>query len=619
MTAKKFSISARECTLIGENAILADANGTQYPAYVIPPYQRPYSWELTEIRRFFQTLFKGYLEEQPCFMGTLQFMPSSTESQGFQIVDGRQRLTTLCLFFHFLKIKFKGLHAKLPIPDKQWLFNTVDRGNEGEALREVLLLDYIPEAKENDTNRYKPRLAWIGMVITELTRSILDTDESKDFDDGLMQYLMNDTYFVVIETQAGLAKTLEIFNTINTAGMDLGTGDLFKIRMFEYLSRIRQPKLRENEAMDAIDDLYADLSKKIDSAVKKYKDRKLGNDMFSITAMMNVLKPILIERAEGNRELHSYGTERFYDELFGRLLLNESNDNFRKGNWTAPLHLDDMHRIIKMRFVWEEILGNRPDIFIWYSMFWETRYSRFHILIFIWLFRFHEEGDENRQDFQNDLHQFISVVVRYYSIMSMAATRILNQGRTETYAAIRKMIGRNDQNSSKGDLLRFWEDRIAFLLSKKEGDGGAYLGGPIFGNWRWSHLMCTYSILVDEENWTWDLYKILWEHPNGLDIEHIHPNNPSWEDPESEFLWNQNGLRNSIGNLTYLERNINRHEVVNYDLKGKWEGYSKSDIPTVKRLIKKSGMHQNRYWTPQMAEERGKEIIKKVAAFLFGK
>jgi hypothetical protein len=40
----------------------------------------------------------------------------------------------------------------------------------------------------------------------------------------------------VIETRAGLSKTLQIFKAINTAGLDLDNTDVFKIRLYEYLS-----------------------------------------------------------------------------------------------------------------------------------------------------------------------------------------------------------------------------------------------------------------------------------------------------------------------------------------------------------------------------------------------
>lgn len=57
--------------------------------------------------------------------------------------------------------------------------------------------------------------------------------------DSFVEYILNDILFVVIETVAGLSKTIQIFNTINTAGLDLNGDDLFKVRLYEYLHDIK--------------------------------------------------------------------------------------------------------------------------------------------------------------------------------------------------------------------------------------------------------------------------------------------------------------------------------------------------------------------------------------------
>ena len=105
------------------------------PQYIIPPYQRPYAWKKEEIFRFFQTIIKDYMEGQPAFMGTFQFMPDGDK---MQVVDGQQRLTTLYLFFHYLKLHHKTLYKELAPPPNEWLLNTVSQGKEQEALRALV-------------------------------------------------------------------------------------------------------------------------------------------------------------------------------------------------------------------------------------------------------------------------------------------------------------------------------------------------------------------------------------------------------------------------------------------------------------------------------------------------
>ena len=66
-------------------------------------------------------------------------------------------------------------------------------------------------------------------------------------------YLASRVYFVIIETRATLSKTLQIFDAINTAGMDLNGGDVFKIRYYEYLRKME--KAPESVFIE-IDEIY---------------------------------------------------------------------------------------------------------------------------------------------------------------------------------------------------------------------------------------------------------------------------------------------------------------------------------------------------------------------------
>ena len=58
---------------------------------------------------------------------------------------------------------------------------------------------------------------------------------------------------VVVETVAGLSKTIKIFNTINTAGLDLNGDDLFKVRFYEYL---RDTNKYGEDAFEKISNIY---------------------------------------------------------------------------------------------------------------------------------------------------------------------------------------------------------------------------------------------------------------------------------------------------------------------------------------------------------------------------
>lgn len=62
--------------------------------YVIPKYQRDYVWDKEEnIKPFVQAIAEGVAKREDVFLGTTLFR--ETEDGKFEVMDGRQRLTTL--------------------------------------------------------------------------------------------------------------------------------------------------------------------------------------------------------------------------------------------------------------------------------------------------------------------------------------------------------------------------------------------------------------------------------------------------------------------------------------------------------------------------------------------
>ena len=62
--------------------------------YVIPEYQRDYVWDKEKnIKPFVQAIAEGVAKSEDVFLGTTLFR--ETEDGKFEVMDGRQRLTTL--------------------------------------------------------------------------------------------------------------------------------------------------------------------------------------------------------------------------------------------------------------------------------------------------------------------------------------------------------------------------------------------------------------------------------------------------------------------------------------------------------------------------------------------
>src|SRR5688572_4225864 len=76
----------------------------------IPPYQRPYSWgkeQIEELLTDFNDSLNGTVEvndnTSPYFLGSIVLINSSESQRHYDIVDGQQRLTTLCILLAVLR------------------------------------------------------------------------------------------------------------------------------------------------------------------------------------------------------------------------------------------------------------------------------------------------------------------------------------------------------------------------------------------------------------------------------------------------------------------------------------------------------------------------------------
>ena len=107
-----FSIKAKTYTLRinSENKTQIILNGKI--RYVVPIYQRPYSWKEDQVKKFISDIFisfwghDGLGRSDNMFIGTMQL--SKPTSVGVQeVIDGQQRLSTFLLLLKVLQLKFE--------------------------------------------------------------------------------------------------------------------------------------------------------------------------------------------------------------------------------------------------------------------------------------------------------------------------------------------------------------------------------------------------------------------------------------------------------------------------------------------------------------------------------
>jgi len=120
--------------------------------YIIPPYQRAYSWTESQCMELIEDLKRAYEENvnEGYFLGNIVIAKSKEEKNRLEVIDGQQRLTTLTLFIKVL-LEFDedniDLQNAIVIPGgrkndekKQRLKTNVFTEKDSKYLEEVLAL-----------------------------------------------------------------------------------------------------------------------------------------------------------------------------------------------------------------------------------------------------------------------------------------------------------------------------------------------------------------------------------------------------------------------------------------------------------------------------------------------
>ena len=81
--------------------------------YIIPEYQRPYSWDREECLELIDDLKQSFKNEvNGYFLGNIVVANSLDSTYQLEVIDGQQRLTTLTLLMRVL-LSFDSSNTKL--------------------------------------------------------------------------------------------------------------------------------------------------------------------------------------------------------------------------------------------------------------------------------------------------------------------------------------------------------------------------------------------------------------------------------------------------------------------------------------------------------------------------
>jgi hypothetical protein len=597
MKKEQFSIKAQTYTLLAQGE---ETKGIlENRKYSIPIYQRPYSWDIPQLDRFIKSIVKAYKEDQePYFLGTVQLMPPKEGEDRYKIIDGQQRFTSMLLLFKaFLSyLPESSQHLSL-FKQTDWLETKVNKGEQQQYL-EAVMNDH--EGQSEALNIYFRNYRHIQDLLDSLSSKGDDGKQDFEVNDAFVNYCLSKLYFVVIETQASLSKTLDIFNTINTAGMDLNGGDLFKIQMFDYLVKYKNG---DDKVFNDIDDLYAYIDQ---------VNKDAGKVIATIQSTLYTYKFILISKNATANTLHALGQDRFYEQLFQVLLNDEKIQGFDQSKFKDALDLSHLRKLVKIRTVWEQMIWGADSRSYahqtYMRLIWWSRYGSFWIVDLLYLYRFYTEEGFDEEKF----HEFTKLFTKYVLIFSIRYRKIINRAKTFCYALIRDILNEKlNEKKSEDDVINKLKGELKNHYYYSPWDFNHLLynlrTNDIFEVTKKKNLLTRISAILEEEQGIGEPHlhhKYFGKTP--IDIEHIQARNPEKGLPEE---WHAD--INTLGNLIVLDAHDNK-SLQNKKFPEKRERYKGSEFPIVQQF---AAEHEE--WTVAKCQARTKQEVKKILTFIF--
>ena len=575
--------------------------------YRIPIYQRPYEWAEKNINDFLNTIFEAFSTKnevdaktcvKPVFFGTIQFNKENKDDNILDIVDGQQRLTTFLLFLDVIQKEIiKNSTKEVWIDD----INIID----SEELKKVLSGTQIKKV----SSKYSKNKEQLRKATSEYYKQ--EFKDKTNFYSELKDFVLDNIYFVTLTTEEmDLPEVVSVFNSINTTGLDLNATDIFKLRYYNYLRKIDDTDNWMKEIANCYK-LIDDSNNALGVGGRKDQTK------FDMGWVLDIYKHIICAEFGWGFSEVSKSNEKFFDELFKGTRLTEQRD-------LSVLEFDTFKHIVK-EFIkyWRWIEDMRyycthneiaKEIFSIY-MVEKTRYKRYWTIPFVVAYfkaKLNIWSNHYIDSLRVNMYMF-----RFFLIYTVVNDRVINYVQNKVCDKCFKWF----KECSTGEIIgNIGKELFLPVIDKKHKTWRKFCGiieSGLFDNGSRVHLVCTLTALIDEVNKgvkESDIYEKFFNYEmikDPYDIEHIEARNnfKDKNDNVDEF--------NGIGNLTVLERSINR-SIKDKPVGDKTEEYKKSKYAAVGVFIQEFGDKYKDKWDIECVRKRRKEEIKKIKSFMKG-
>lgn len=209
--------------------------------YVIPAYQRPYTWEDEHVEQLINDINESQRgeSEDGYFIGSIIVIKRDDEK--YEVVDGQQRLVTLTLIFRQLaKYLEEGSDAHV---DLKKFYMTKDSFTEGSTSVPVVevsdteqgvylaILEGVPIQEKRMTKAQKVFANNVKSIERCLREVLGDQGNRRDVI-RLIRHIRDKVRVVFLKVD-GMDNAYRLFNVLNNRGTPLNDADLLKSKLLE--------------------------------------------------------------------------------------------------------------------------------------------------------------------------------------------------------------------------------------------------------------------------------------------------------------------------------------------------------------------------------------------------
>jgi len=199
--------------------------------YIIPDYQRPYSWENEHIEQLWDDIVSAMESgEEMYFLGPIILIKTK---EGFEVVDGQQRLITLTILFCVLRdLYFKEDSSiinsiKSLIDQKYRLRLIIQPHYQNKFEEEILKKINFPQKTLSLSERKKNKFINAALIFKDKLEELENDEKRKELVDYILDKIVMITIICSEKSYA-----IKLFQILNARGLDLSPADLIKSYLY---------------------------------------------------------------------------------------------------------------------------------------------------------------------------------------------------------------------------------------------------------------------------------------------------------------------------------------------------------------------------------------------------